>query len=192
MLCIISMLAIIGVVMGFFEAVCYLDLYYMQRMFDANATYNFIPLLVGVASLIIMILCDVVKSAILSDEKELDGGYDTDDLVPIRIYHGTPETGNESSLIYIVSVKEKNMYLYFCMTEDGSIQRKGIKIKNARIFEKEFCSRPRVVAHKRVLTYNHPKLAVILALSENDSDNFFYRYDIIVPKNTVVRDYRLD
>ena len=78
------------------------------------------------------------------------------------------------------------------MTEDGSIQRKGIKIKNARIFEKEFCSRPRVVAHKRVLTYNHPKLAVILALSENDSDNFFYRYDIIVPKNTVVRDYRLD
>ena len=192
MLCIISMLATIGAVMGFFEAVCYWDHYYIQRMFDANATYNFIPLLVGVASLIIMILCDVVKSVILSDEKELDGGYDTDDLVPIRIYHGTSETGNESSLIYIVSVKEKNMYLYFCMTEDGSIQRKGIKIKNARIFEKEFCSRPRVVAHKRVLTYNHPKLAVILALSENDSDNFFYRYDIIVPKNTVVRDYRLD
>ena len=186
MLWIVCAFAVFGFFFGILDAILYWNTYKMDRVFDVNATYNFSSIIFAIACLAIVMFGIYVLAVLISDEKKSDGGDDTDDLVSIRTNHGFSGAGG----VYIVLVEEKDVYSYFCKRQDGSLHRETIEAEASSIHEEEVCTRPRVVKHKTIVSYNHPILTGFLAFGVHGSDDCTYSYDIFVPKGTIVRSYR--
>lgn len=185
MLWIVCAFAVFGFIYGIIDAI-------YVWLFGFSSTVSFSPIVLSLGSFGILMFALYVMGTLLSDEKKSDGGDDTDDLVSIRTNHGISGAGSGSFLLYTVSIEDKYVYAYFCRMKDGSLRRKTIDTDNASIFEEEVCTRPRVEAHKTIITYNHPILTGILAFGVHGSDDCSYSYDIFVPKGTVASDFKLD
>lgn len=92
---------------------------------------------------------------------------------------------------FAIATNEK--YIFYCKNDDGSYTQEKVAVEETKIYEEDNCKLPRIETYTTFSQNNWSEAwTKFLLFSSKDGEEYSIRYEIHVPKGTIVQQFNLD
>ena len=117
----------------------------------------------------------------------------TQEIVSLQDNTGIDSTAHPGILHVYVTIGSSGRYTYYYQLEDGAFMQGSVPASSTKIYEEENCTNPCVETYVTYSQNNWSKtMTRIFLFSKKDGAELDIRYELHVPKGTVVQDFALD
>ena len=117
----------------------------------------------------------------------------TQEIVSLQDNTGIDSTAHRAILHVYVTIGSSGEYTYYYQLEDGAFIQGSVPASSTKIYEEENCTNPCVETYVTYSQNNWSKVMTsIFLFSKKDGKELDRRYELHVPKGTVVQEFLLD